>query len=180
VKVIDLADVLGSVHQLEADALAVTAGGKAPALNDRHLALHVGMLAVVGDPVDTRLRDDLAGAELLRHRTRSDAVFLKTLAVALGSRAKASRGAASRPNGQERRPQTVVYRMPGLGTFDPVLHVMRRLRAGIPLPALSFFVGWLRGGSMSRFRRGWHPAQCRDISPKSPAENRASRCGSPG
>ena len=46
-KVIDLADMLGGVHQLKADALAVTASREAPALNDRHLALHVGMLAVV-------------------------------------------------------------------------------------------------------------------------------------
>src|SRR4051794_30124152 len=41
-------------------------------------SLHVGVLAVVGDPVDAQLRDDLTVTELLRHRTHSDCCFLKT------------------------------------------------------------------------------------------------------
>jgi len=56
VQVINLADVLGSMHQLEADALAVTTGREPPALDDRHLVRHVGMLGVMGDPVDPRFR----------------------------------------------------------------------------------------------------------------------------
>jgi hypothetical protein len=66
-QLIDLADVFGGVRQLEADALAVTASRKAAALDDHHLVRHVGMLGGVGDPVDARLRDDVARTELLRH-----------------------------------------------------------------------------------------------------------------
>jgi len=47
VQVIDFANVLGGVHQLEADALAMTASREPPALNDRHLVRHVGMLGVM-------------------------------------------------------------------------------------------------------------------------------------
>jgi hypothetical protein len=59
-KVVYLADVLRCVHQLKADAFAMTAGREAPALDDRHLVRHVGVLRIVGDAVDPRLRDDLS------------------------------------------------------------------------------------------------------------------------
>jgi hypothetical protein len=40
---VDLADMLGCMGELEADALAMPAGWKAPALDYGHLVRHVGM-----------------------------------------------------------------------------------------------------------------------------------------
>src|SRR4051812_13127483 len=64
---VDLADVLRGVNQLKADALAMAACREPPALDDRHLMRHVGVLRIVGDAVDPRLRDDLSRFELLVH-----------------------------------------------------------------------------------------------------------------
>src|SRR3954470_3461259 len=64
---VDLADVLRGVYQLEADPLAVPAGREPPALDHSDLVRHVGVLRVVSDAVDPRLRDDLSRFELLVH-----------------------------------------------------------------------------------------------------------------
>ena len=48
-EVIDFADVLPRMDQLEAVALAMSAGREAPAFYDRD---HVGVLRVVGDAID--------------------------------------------------------------------------------------------------------------------------------
>ena len=66
-EVIDLTDMLGRMAELRADALAMPAGRKAPALDHRHLVRHVGMRGIVGDRVDAGLRHDLAGLLFLRH-----------------------------------------------------------------------------------------------------------------
>jgi hypothetical protein len=65
---IDLADMPGRMGELEADALAMPAGRKAPALDHRDLVRHVGMRGIVGNCLDAGLRDDLARPEFLRHR----------------------------------------------------------------------------------------------------------------
>src|SRR3954471_23505657 len=64
-QMLDLADVLRRVHQLEADPFAMTACREAPALDDRDLMRHVGVLRIVGDAIDARFRDDLSRFELL-------------------------------------------------------------------------------------------------------------------
>jgi|SRR5215831_10309039 len=46
-ELVDLADMPGGMRELEADALAVPAGRKAPALDRRHLVRHAGMRRVV-------------------------------------------------------------------------------------------------------------------------------------
>src|SRR5262249_23041569 len=53
--------------ELKSDALAMPARREAAALYDRDLVRHVGVLRIVGDAVDARLRHDLAGTKLLRH-----------------------------------------------------------------------------------------------------------------
>jgi hypothetical protein len=65
---IDLADMPGRMGELEADALAMPAGRKAPALDHRDLVRHVGMRGIVGNCLHAGLRDDLARPEFLRHR----------------------------------------------------------------------------------------------------------------
>jgi hypothetical protein len=62
-----LADVLCRMDELEANALAMAACREAPALDDRDLVRHIGVLRIVGDTVDPALRDNLAGVEFLRH-----------------------------------------------------------------------------------------------------------------
>src|SRR5262245_9693345 len=47
----NFADMLRRVHQLEADPFAMPAGRKAPALDDRYLVRHVGMLRIMRDAV---------------------------------------------------------------------------------------------------------------------------------
>jgi hypothetical protein len=59
-EVIDLADMLGCMRELEADALAMTAGRKAPAFDEGDLVRHVSVRRIMGDRVDAGLRDDLA------------------------------------------------------------------------------------------------------------------------
>src|SRR2546428_12573387 len=66
-EMIDLADMLGGMGELEADAFAMPAGRKTLALDHRDLVRHVGMRPIVGDGVDAGLRHDLAGLEFLRH-----------------------------------------------------------------------------------------------------------------
>ncbi|MBV8737743.1 MAG: hypothetical protein JO007_10890 [Alphaproteobacteria bacterium] len=51
-EVIDFADMLGRMGELEADALAVPAGRKPAPFDDRHFVRHVGMRGIVGDGVD--------------------------------------------------------------------------------------------------------------------------------
>jgi hypothetical protein len=67
VEVVDFADMLGRMGQLEADTPAMPAGREAPALDDGHLVPHVGMHRIVRDPIDTGLRHDLARLLFLRH-----------------------------------------------------------------------------------------------------------------
>jgi hypothetical protein len=43
-KVVDLADMLRGMYELKRNALAVAEGGDAPALDDRNLVLHAGVL----------------------------------------------------------------------------------------------------------------------------------------
>src|SRR5690242_12273852 len=59
--------MLRRMPELEADALAMPAGRKAPALYHRHLVRHVGVRRIVGDGVDAGLRHDLARPVFLRH-----------------------------------------------------------------------------------------------------------------
>jgi hypothetical protein len=47
-EMIDLADMLCSMSELEPDPLAMPAGWKAPALDHRHLVRHVGMGGIMG------------------------------------------------------------------------------------------------------------------------------------
>jgi hypothetical protein len=47
-EVVDLADMLGRVGELEAHALAMSAGRKTPALDHGDLVRHVGMSACTG------------------------------------------------------------------------------------------------------------------------------------
>jgi hypothetical protein len=51
-EMVDLADMLARMGELEADALAMPAGWKAPALDHRDLVRHVGMRRIVGNRVD--------------------------------------------------------------------------------------------------------------------------------
>ena len=60
-------NVFGGVDQLETDPFAVSAGREPPAFDNGHLVRCVGVLRVVGDPVNARLRDDLTGFEFLGH-----------------------------------------------------------------------------------------------------------------
>jgi hypothetical protein len=46
-EVIDFADMLCRVRELEGDALAMAAGRKAAAFDHRHLMLHVGVRRIV-------------------------------------------------------------------------------------------------------------------------------------
>jgi hypothetical protein len=66
-ELVDLADVPGGMSKLEADALAMPAGRKTPALDRRYLVRHVRMHGIVGNRVDAGLRHDLARPEFLRH-----------------------------------------------------------------------------------------------------------------
>src|SRR2546423_2248317 len=66
-EMVDLSDMPGGMGALEADALAMAAGRKAPGLDHRNLVRHVGMRRIVGDGVDAGLRHDLSGLEFLRH-----------------------------------------------------------------------------------------------------------------
>ena len=52
--------MLRRVGKLKADALAMPAGRKTPALDHRHLVRHVGMRRIVSDGVDAGLRNNLA------------------------------------------------------------------------------------------------------------------------
>src|SRR5215472_16650585 len=63
----NFADMLRRVHQLEADPFAMPAGRKAPALDDRYLVRHVGMLRIMRDAIYAGFRHDLAGTEFLSH-----------------------------------------------------------------------------------------------------------------
>ena len=60
-EMIDFADMLGGMGELEADALAMAARRKAAALDHGDLVRHVGMRRIMCDRVDAGLRDDLAG-----------------------------------------------------------------------------------------------------------------------
>jgi len=51
IKVSYFMDVLGRVYQLKADALSMAARREAPALDDRNLVRHVGVLRIMGDAV---------------------------------------------------------------------------------------------------------------------------------
>jgi hypothetical protein len=62
--VINFADMLHRMRELETDALPMPAGRKAPAHGD--LVRHVGMRRVAGDSVDAGLRDDFARPVFLR------------------------------------------------------------------------------------------------------------------
>jgi hypothetical protein len=66
-EMIDLADMLGCMGKLKADALAMPAGRKAAALYHRDLMRHVGMSRIVGNRLDAGLRHDLARPVFLRH-----------------------------------------------------------------------------------------------------------------
>ena len=65
-EMVDLADMLRRMGELEADALAMPAGRKPAALDHRDLVRHVGMRGIMRNRVDAGLRDDLAGSEFLR------------------------------------------------------------------------------------------------------------------
>jgi len=67
IEMIDLADMLGCMGELEADALAMPAGGKAPALDHGDLMRHVGVRRIVRNRIDAGLRHDLAWLVFLRH-----------------------------------------------------------------------------------------------------------------
>ena len=58
-EMVDLADMLGRMRELETDALAMPAGREAPAPDHRHLVRHAGMRRIVGDGVDLGWRHDL-------------------------------------------------------------------------------------------------------------------------
>lgn len=66
-EMIDLADMLRRVAELETDALAMRASWKAPAFEYGHLVRHVGVRRIVGDGVDPGLRHDFARFVFLRH-----------------------------------------------------------------------------------------------------------------
>jgi hypothetical protein len=66
-EVIDFADMLSRMGELEADAFAMPAGRKAPAFDNRHFVRHVGMRGIVPDRVDAGLRHDFAGLVFLHH-----------------------------------------------------------------------------------------------------------------
>jgi hypothetical protein len=64
--VINFADILHRMRELETDALPMPAGRKAPAVDHGDLVRHVGMCRVAGDSVDAGLRDDFARPVFLR------------------------------------------------------------------------------------------------------------------
>src|SRR5260370_25546594 len=66
-EMVDLADMLRRMGELEADPLAMPAGRKPAALDHRDLVRHVGMRGIMRNRVDAGLRDDLSGLEFLRH-----------------------------------------------------------------------------------------------------------------
>ena len=67
VQLIDLADVLRGVHQLEGDPLAMATCREAAAFNNRDLVRHVRVMRIVADAVDAGFGDDLTRLEYLSH-----------------------------------------------------------------------------------------------------------------
>jgi hypothetical protein len=65
--VVDLANMPGRMAELEADALAMLAARKAPALDEGHFVRHVGVRRIMGDRLAAGLRDDLARPVVLFH-----------------------------------------------------------------------------------------------------------------
>src|SRR5262245_36228994 len=63
--------MLRRMAELEADALAMPAGRKSPALDHRHLVRHVGVRRIMGDRVDAGLRHYFSRPVLLRHNGSS-------------------------------------------------------------------------------------------------------------
>jgi hypothetical protein len=59
-ELIDFADMLGRMRELEGDTLAMPAGWKAPALDHGDLVRHVGVLRVVRDCVGLPRRTAMA------------------------------------------------------------------------------------------------------------------------
>jgi hypothetical protein len=66
-EMVDLANMLGRMGELKADALTMPAGRKATALDHRDLVRHVGVRRIMRNRLDTGLRYDLAGLVFLGH-----------------------------------------------------------------------------------------------------------------
>ena len=55
-EMVDFADMFGGMGELEADALAMPAGWKAPAFDHRDLVRHVGMERIVRNSIHAGMR----------------------------------------------------------------------------------------------------------------------------
>src|SRR5437016_3150648 len=108
-EMVDLADMLRCMGELKADALAMSAGRKAPALDHRDLVRHVGMRGIMRNRVDAGLRDDLSGLEFLRHGwppLQTYPRFVKRSSTRPGSRFNGFRRSRLAAKGKARRMHT--------------------------------------------------------------------------